>query len=55
MFLQVAGKSSEELSGIRLQVKISGDGAKMTRLTNFILLSFSLLNEGEEVMSSKGK
>jgi hypothetical protein len=36
-------------------VKVSGDGAKMTRLTNFIVISFSVLNLGETVMSSKGK
>lgn len=37
------------------KVKISGDGAKMSRLTNFVVLSFSLLSEGEKVMSTKGE
>lgn len=37
-----------------MKVKISGDGAKMSRTTNFMLLSFSLLQTGEKVMSSKG-
>jgi hypothetical protein len=37
------------------RVKISGDGAKMSRLTNFVILSFSLLSDGEKVMSTKGK
>jgi len=37
-----------------MKVKISGDGAKMSRTTNFLLLSFSLLQTGEKVMSSKG-
>jgi hypothetical protein len=37
------------------RVKISGDGAKMSRITNFVVLSFSLLSEGEKVMSTKGK
>lgn len=37
-----------------MKVKISGDGAKMSRTTNFMLLSFSLLETGEKVMSSKG-
>ena len=36
-------------------VKISGDGAKMTRVTNFVVLSFSVLSEGEKVMSAKGE
>ncbi|CAB3985452.1 Hypothetical predicted protein [Paramuricea clavata] len=36
------------------RVKISGDGAKMSRITNFVVLSFSLLSEGEKVMSTKG-
>ena len=35
------------------RIKLSGDGAKMTRLTGFII-SFSILNEGEHVMSPKG-
>jgi hypothetical protein len=36
-------------------VKISGDGAKMSRITNFVVLTFSLLSEGENVMSTKDK
>ena len=37
-----------------IQVKISGDGARMTRNSSFILLSFSLLQARENVMSSSG-
>ena len=37
-----------------IKIKISGDGAKMSRTTNFMILSFSLLQTGERVMSSKG-
>ena len=37
-----------------IQVKISGDGARMTRNSSFILLSFSLLQAGDGVMSSSG-
>jgi hypothetical protein len=37
------------------KVKISGNGAKMSRVTDFVVLSFSLLSEGEKVMSAKGK
>ena len=36
-----------------IKVKISGDGAKMSRSTNFMILSFCLLQTGEKVMSSK--
>ena len=37
-----------------LRIKLSGDGAKMSRLTNFIVISFSILNSPKEVMKSKG-
>lgn len=37
-----------------IQIKISGDGARMTRNSSFILLSFSILQTGQEVMSAKG-
>lgn len=37
------------------KIKLSGDGAKMTRLTGFVVISFSLLNDEDAVMSSKGK
>jgi hypothetical protein len=37
-----------------IQIKISGDGAKMTNNSNFILLSFAILQTGESVMSAKG-
>ena len=37
------------------KIKLSGDGAKLTRLTGFVVISFSLLNDEDAVMSSKGK
>ena len=37
-----------------IQIKINGDGARMTRNSNFILLSFSILQTVESVMSAKG-
>ena len=37
----------------KLQINMSGDGARMTRNSNFILLSFSILQTGESVMSAK--
>ena len=41
-----------ELQEDGIQVKLSGDGARMTRLTNIMMFSFALLQE-ENVMSSK--
>lgn len=38
----------------KYKIKISGDGAKMTRLTNFPIMSFAILNDEKSVMSSKG-
>ena len=40
--------------GEKAKVKLSGDGAKMTQLSNFQLLSFSILQTGETVMSAQG-
>ena len=37
-----------------LKIKISGDGAKMTQKSNYVLLSCALLQKKEEVMSAKG-
>jgi hypothetical protein len=46
-------ESDEKLRDTVIKVKISSDGAKMTRMTNFII-SFSILNAEDTVMSSKG-
>lgn len=37
------------------KIKISGDGAKISRITNFIVLSFSLISDEEQSMSAYGK
>jgi hypothetical protein len=37
------------------KVKISGDGAKMSRIANFIVLSFSIISDEEKIMSAYGK
>lgn len=37
------------------KVKISGDGAKMSRIANFIVLSFSIISDEEKIMSPYGK
>jgi len=42
-----------ELKNEKIQVKLSGDGAKMSRTTNFMMFSFTLLQLGERVMSPK--
>jgi hypothetical protein len=44
-------ESDEKLGDSVIKVKISGDGAKMTRLTNFIIISFSIFNTENTVMS----
>ncbi len=42
-----------ELRNQVVQVKLSGDGARMSRSTNFMMMSFALLQCKEKVMSSK--
>jgi hypothetical protein len=37
-----------------LKIKLSGNGARMTRNTSFIILSFALLQGLDDVMSAKG-
>lgn len=37
-----------------MRVKISGDGARMTRHTNYVILSFCLLDKNEDVFSARG-
>ena len=37
-----------------VKLKISGDGARMTRKSNYVLLTCALLDNKEEVMSAKG-
>ena len=36
-------------------IKLSGDGARFSRTSNFILLSFSILNKQSEVLCGSGK
>jgi hypothetical protein len=36
------------------KIKISGDGASISRISNYIVMSFSLLSDKEDVMSPKG-
>ena len=42
-----------ELKDEKIQVKLSGDGARMSRSTNFMMMSFTLLQRNEDVMSPK--
>jgi hypothetical protein len=37
-----------------IKVKISGDGAQMTRTSNFILMSFALLQFTDDILAAKG-
>ena len=52
MFLQLNASTIQE--GEKIKVKLSGDGARMSRVSNFILLSFSILQSADDLLSSKG-
>ena len=41
--------------GEAVKVKLSGDEAHMSRVTNFILFSFSILQSVDDLLSSKGR
>ena len=40
-------------NGEKVKVKISGDGATVTRKTSFVVLSFSVV-DSDDILSSKG-
>ena len=42
-----------ELKDEVIEVKLSGDGARMSRTTNFMMFSFALLQTKESILSSK--
>ena len=46
-------RKTPELKGRKIQVKLSGDGARMSRTTNFMMMSLTLLQLNESVMSPK--
>ena len=52
MFLQLNTSTIQE--GEKVKVMLSGDGARMSRVSNFILLSFSILQSTDDLLSSKG-
>jgi hypothetical protein len=41
---------NDKLPSGKVRVKISGDGARMTRLTNYVILSYCLLDNSEDVL-----
>ena len=43
-----------ELRDEKIKIKLTGDGAQMSRSTNFMMFSFSLVQLDETVMSAKG-
>lgn len=45
------GKLPEDYT---IKLKISGNGARMTKLTNYVILSFYILNGSEDVLSARG-
>lgn len=49
-------KSSEQRDSPPIvHLKIAADGAKTSRMSNFLILSLAVLNKGEEVMSLHGQ
>jgi len=46
-------RKAPELKGSKMKVKLSRDGARMSRTTNFMMMSFTLLQLNESVMSPK--
>ena len=51
-FLVEKGRGSKSFREISVIVRISGDGAKMTRQTSFVVLSFSIV-DWDDVMSPR--
>lgn len=37
-----------------LRIKLSGDGARMTRLTKYVILSYCLLDKNEDIFCVRG-
>lgn len=44
--------TEEEFS--KAQIRISGDGAKLSRISSFVVLSITILENNESVMSAHG-
>ena len=53
LLTQMRNQATDE-APVKFKVKLSGDGAKMSRLTGFVIISFAILNDEDAVMSSKG-
>ena len=51
LLLQLSKSSEEETT---VKVKISGDGARMSNTSSLFVCSFSLLEEGQRMLSSAG-
>ena len=50
----VASHPNTVTNGDAIKIKISGDGAQMTRNYNFMLMSFGIVDRSEDVMAAKG-
>lgn len=48
-------RKSPELKGQKIQVKLSGDGVRISRTTKFMIMCFTPLQLNEGVMSPKLK
>ena len=55
MFLKTIQVEDGKLTADQtVNVKISGDGARMTRLTNYVILSYCVLDDSNDVLAAKG-
>ena len=54
LFYMFVSQLKFEPDKISIQIKISADGAKMSSLSNFILVSHVIVNRNKELMASKG-
>jgi hypothetical protein len=54
LFQKIQAEDGKLTAGERLKVKISGDGARMTRLTNYVILSYCMLDDSKDVLAAKG-
>ena len=54
LLTQMRNQATTDEAPVKFKVKLSGDGAKMSRLTGFVIISFAILNDEDAVMSSKG-
>ncbi|XP_022808035.1 uncharacterized protein LOC111345047 [Stylophora pistillata] len=53
-FTKLLADQIQNMVGEKVKVKLSGDGARLSRVSNFILCTLSILQSKEDLLSSKG-